>query len=206
MNRIKAIFAKADNAADFARLYLEHLARLIGDLDHDSLASVIDALIEARGKGKTIYIMGNGGSAATASHFASDLSIGTQAGEQPFKAFSLSANVSAISAISNDYGYQDVFFKQLENRVNEGDVVIAISASGESANVLKAMSYAKEMNCVTIAFVGFNGGPLLQLADTSVHVASANGEYGPVEDLHLIFGHLISNYLMLHCKHEREGH
>mgnify|MGYP003954567225 CR=1 FL=1 len=202
MSRVRELFEQAESKADFSRLYFGHLAELMGRLDHDAVGRVIDALLGARASGRSIFIMGNGGSAATANHFASDLAIGTRAGAKPFNAVSLSANMSAMSAISNDYGYEDVFYKQLENRVSEGDVVIAISASGESANVLKAMRYASKMNCITVGFSGFDGGALKSMAQLNVYVGSQQGEYGPVEDLHLLFGHLISNYLMLHCEKE----
>jgi D-sedoheptulose 7-phosphate isomerase len=205
MTDIKEIFGKASSTAEFSRLYFEHLTQLMDGLDHTTIGQVIEVLLEARQAGRNIYIMGNGGSAATANHFASDLAIGTRAGEKPFKAISLSANISALSAISNDYGYDEVFFKQVENRLTAGDVIIGISASGKSANVLKALSYAQEMGCITIGFSGFDGGKLAPLAQINVHVSSQNGEYGPVEDLHLVFGHLISNYLMLQCERERNG-
>ncbi len=204
MTRVKEIFQQAQSKAEFSRLYFEHLAHLMGRLDHNVIAQVIDALLEARESGRHIYILGNGGSAATANHFASDLAIGTRAGSKPFNALSLAANMSAMSAVSNDYGYDNVFYKQLENRLVDGDVVIAISASGESPNVLKALSYAVEMGCTTVGFSGFDGGKLKPMAQLNVHVGSSKGEYGPVEDLHLLFGHLISNYLMLHCEQEAQ--
>jgi D-sedoheptulose 7-phosphate isomerase len=203
LNRIEELFQQAGSPAEFARGYFVYLGTLLDRIDEHALGQVVEVLMEARAKGQYIYVMGNGGSAATATHFANDLAICTRAGALPFLAQSCTDNVPALTSISNDFGFEEVFFKQLEHRVNRGDVVIAISASGNSENILKAVDYANSCDCVTVGFTGFDGGHLRERARIAVHVPSGPGEYGPVEDLHMIFDHVIANYLMLLCRAER---
>jgi D-sedoheptulose 7-phosphate isomerase len=203
LNRLEELFQKTGSPAEFTRGYLAYLGTLLDRIDEHELGQVVEVLMEARTKGQHIYVMGNGGSAATASHFANDLSICTRAGTLPFRAQSCTDNVPTLTSISNDFGYEDVFFKQLEHRANRGDVVIAISASGNSENILKAVDYANASGCITVGFTGFDGGHLRERASIGVHVPSGQGEYGPVEDMHMIFDHVIANYLMLRCRAER---
>lgn len=203
MNRLEQIFEQSASPAQFAQDYLEYLGRLLKQVDVHALEQVVEAFLSTRSQDGQIVFLGNGGSAATASHFANDLAICVRAGAPPFRAWSCTDNVPAITSIANDLSYDDVFFKQLEHRIGPQDLVVAISASGSSENILKAVRYAVSCDTPVVALTGFDGGPLKTLATIALHVPTAAGEYGPVEDLHLVFDHIIANYLMMRCRAER---
>ncbi len=178
----------------FAKQYLSELVDSINDLPFDGIREVVSVLKEAYRKGRHVFIMGNGGSAATASHFVCDLSKGTRvSGKKHFKAIGLIDNVPLLTAWSNDVTFKDVFKAQLENLLSAGDVVVVFTGSGNSPNVLEAAKYAKKIKAKTIAFTGFNGGKIKKLADVCLIVPSNNMER--IEDLHLILEHLIKLYL-----------
>jgi D-sedoheptulose 7-phosphate isomerase len=163
---------------------------LLDRVPHFPIQDVISILAHARFNNKQVIIMGNGGSAATASHFACDLGKGTLLPDLPrFRVIALTDNMPLFSALANDYGYDYVFSEQLQSLIQPGDVVIGISGSGNSANVLNAMKSAREAKAITIGFVGFDGGLLKDLTDVYIHVPSHNIEQ--VEDVHLILEHLI---------------
>jgi len=195
MNNVDKIFSNHKNPADFSKNYTHYLTDIFSKLDFNAIGKFAEILLEARKNSKQIFFIGNGGSAATASHFANDIAIGTRC-TPPFKAISLTDNVASMTAIGNDFGYEELFSKQLEKYLNDGDVVVAISASGNSPNIIKALEYAKTKNAYTVGLSGFDGGKLKQMADLCLHVPSEKGEYGPVEDLHMIFDHIIGSYLM----------
>lgn len=162
------------------------LSRLLSKLDYDQIEEIAKLL-----KGdKTIFICGNGGSAATTSHFAEDLAYWTKKG---IRAISLTDNTAYITAISNDEGYENVFTRQLENLWSEGDIVIGISASGDSPNVIKALEYANDNQGISIGFLGFDGGVAKHLCQHCIHIES--DDYGLVEDMHLILVHRIARVL-----------
>jgi D-sedoheptulose 7-phosphate isomerase len=143
--------------------------------------------------------MGNGGSAATASHMANDLNKLAIVPEQPrFRAISLSDNVPCMTAWANDSAYEDIFAEQLSNFLDPGDVVIAISASGNSPNVIKAIRLAREMGAITIGFTGKDGGQLKPLVDICLCIPSDH--LGVQEDGHIILDHVIANALRLQTK------
>jgi D-sedoheptulose 7-phosphate isomerase len=174
--------------------YLESLTSLLGQLSHAQIQDVIDLLACTRASGKKVIVMGNGGSAATASHLACDLGKETLAPGQPrFCVVALTDNMPLFSALANDYGYDRVFSEQLRGLVQEGDVVIGISGSGNSPNVPNGIRAAREAQAITVGLVGFDGGALKDLADLSIHVPSDCMEQ--VEDVHLILQHLISTCL-----------
>jgi len=193
---------KAGGAADFARRYLDRLAGLLQSIDTEEVGKVAGVLEEARRRGRKIFLIGNGGSAATASHMANDLGIGCKEHTgRRFQTISLTDNVPVMTAIANDYGYDEVFVGQLEYLLSPRDVVIAISASGNSSNVVRAVRYAARKNAVTVGFVGFDGGALRRLCDHVVWVKTPKGEYGPVEDIHMILDHLLMSYLKSSSRH-----
>ena len=204
MNRIEQLYRDHPLAPAFARGYLDYLREVLLRLDAAAIARFIDTLLAARERGARIFFLGNGGSAATASHFANDLAIGCRGGAKPFRALSLTDNLSMVTAIGNDCGYDEIFIQQLQAQVVPGDVVVAISASGNSANVIKAVEYAKGVPAVTVALTGFDGGRLKQVASLVVHVPTDKGEYGPVEDVHLILDHLVSSFLANLCRAEQK--
>lgn len=196
MNRIDEIFQKATGPADFAKDYLAHLTSLLASLDIGAISKAIEAIEKVRQDKKKVIFLGNGGSAATASHFVNDLSVGTRKLENPYRSISLSDNQAVVTAIANDFGYDQLFTRQLSYSLEPGDIILAISASGNSPNIVLACEYARERGNLVIGLVGFDGGRLKELSDICIHAKTAKGEYGPVEDVHMVMDHLICNYLM----------
>lgn len=182
----------------FAKQYVENLITLLQHIDIDAVSEIVDAFENSKGR---IYIIGNGGSAATASHMVNDLGIGLKRRDiRNFDVQSLSDNTPVCSAISNDIGYENVFYMQLKNRINKDDILIAISCSGNSENILKAVKYAKEQNSTIIGVSGFDGGELKKLSDINFHVQTQKNEYGLVEDMHMILDHIIYSYYIEQAK------
>jgi D-sedoheptulose 7-phosphate isomerase len=194
MNNIDRFFTKDPTA--FAGAYLDYLQSVLRGIDTADIGGFIRALLDARERGATVFFIGNGGSAATASHFANDLSIGTNHYERPFRAISLTDNVPIITALSNDFGYEEIFVRQLRMLGKQGDVLVGISASGNSPNLLRAFEYARSVGITTVAITAFNGGKLKAMADQCVHVPTEPKEYGPAEDAHMVIDHLVAAFLM----------
>lgn len=203
MNRIDELYRGRSDPAGFARGYLDYLCEVLGALDADAIAAFVGELLDARDRGARIYFLGNGGSAATASHFVNDISIGSKSWKRPFHAISLTDNVSVVTAIANDSGYEQVFVQQLRSQLHAGDLVVAISVSGNSPNVVKAVEYAAEAGARTVGLTGFDGGRLQELADVVVHAPTNPGEYGPAEDAHMVLDHLVGAFLAQLCVSER---
>jgi len=171
-------------------LYITTLQETMNRLSIESIVKVVDILQEARVSGRQVFIMGNGGSASTATHFVCDLAKNTRRDELPhFRVIGLTDNMAMFSAYANDEGYERVFEAQLDNLIDPGDIVIGISASGNSKNVLNAMTLAQQRRAVTIGFTGFDGGHLRSLVDVNIHVDSPVIEH--VEDIHLMLEHMI---------------
>jgi D-sedoheptulose 7-phosphate isomerase len=171
-------------------IYIDVLQQTLDRLQKDLIAHVIDLLHQARMNGNQVFIMGNGGSASTASHFVCDLAKNTRKDGLPhYRVIGLTDNMEIFSAYANDEGYDNVFAQQLANLINPNDVVIGISASGNSPNVLNGILEAKKSNAVTIAFTGFDGGQLGTMVDVNIHVDSNIIEH--VEDIHLVLEHII---------------
>lgn len=184
------------SAVDYARRYVERVKEVLAGLDFDAIGRVIELFLDARRRGATIFLLGNGGSAATACHFANDLGFcASPEGHAPFRAVSLAANTAFLTCLANDIGYENVFRRQLQNLMRPGDIVVGISASGNSPNVVNALEFATQHGGIPVAFVGFDGGRIAALCKYLIHVPTAKGEYGPVEDVHLILDHLISTFL-----------
>jgi D-sedoheptulose 7-phosphate isomerase len=194
MNNIDRFYS-SDPVA-FATSYLNYIGEVLKGIDVREIGRFVATLLEARERGATVFFIGNGGSAATASHFANDLAIGTDSYDKPFRVISLTDNQAIISAIGNDFGYQDVFVRQLRVLGKAGDVVVAISASGNSPNLLSTFDYAKTAGIKTVAITAFDGGKMMPMADEGIHVPTAPKEYGPAEDAHMVLDHLVGAYLM----------
>ena len=176
------------------RLYLQQVGETLERLPLEKIEEVIAVLEYARQEGRQVFILGNGGSAATASHFACDLAKGTVVPGRPrFRVMALTDNMPFFSALANDTGYENVFAGQLANFLRPGDVVIGISGSGNSANVLRAVELARSMQAITIGFTGFNGGRLKDVVDICLLVPNYCMEQ--VEDVHLLLEHLICTCL-----------
>ena len=170
--------------------YLSELTAIIERIDTQTIREIADCLVQAHSRDAQIFVLGNGGSASTASHWACDLGKGTVVpGERRYRIISLTDNNAVITAYANDVSYEDVFVEQLKNLVNPGDVVVGISASGNSENVLRAIRHGNDIGATTIGVTGFGGGKLAKMSDIAF-IADSH-DYGQVEDLHLILNHIL---------------
>jgi D-sedoheptulose 7-phosphate isomerase len=175
---------------EYIQDYISNLQRTMDQLPRQRIAEVIGVLQHARLQGNQVFIMGNGGSAATASHFVCDLAKNTCCeGLPPFRVIGLTDNMAVFSAYANDEGYDKTFSQQLASLIRPGDIVIGISTSGESKNVINAIEEARKHDVTTIGFTGFNGGRLGQIVNINIHVESDVIEH--VEDIHLMLEHMI---------------
>jgi D-sedoheptulose 7-phosphate isomerase len=180
---------------EFISNYIKKLTNLLNNLNLDEIENIQNALEDTIANNSKIYIIGNGGSAATASHMANDLSVGLKLREiRNFDVESLSDNSSVCTAIANDIGYENIFYAQIKNKIQQNDLLIAISCSGNSDNILKAVYYAKEIGTTTIGMTGFSGGELKKISDIGFHIPTDKGEYGLVEDAHMILDHILYSY------------
>ena len=171
--------------------YIKGLKTCLEELSGQDIDRIADIIFNAYQKGKRVFIMGNGGSATTASHCARDLSIGTAIEGKPhLQAISLTDNIAIITALANDIDYSCIFKEQLAGQISQGDIVIGISASGNSPNVLKAIESARSEGAITIGFIGFGGGKLKDIVHKCIVLSSR--DYGQVEDIHLSLAHIIS--------------
>ncbi len=176
--------------------FFENESQLLTRLALDRVEAVIAALERARSEGRHVFLFGNGGSAATASHFACDLGKGTIQKDRPrFKVICLNDNMPTFSAYANDLGYDQVFAEPLISLSERSDIAIAFSGSGNSSNVLRAMEAARARGLVTIGFTGFNGAKLKDLVDLHVNVPSDS--FGHIEDVHLAMAHAICEILKI---------
>ena len=201
MNNIDKVYQKSTSAGEFAKGYFGYLNQVLNSIDLASIDMLMAEFEDARAKGSTIFVAGNGGSATTATTMANDIGFdilkktGT---DRPFRVFALTDNSSVITAISNDVGYENVFINQLKIHFRPGDKLLAISASGNSSNVVSAAEWVKQQGGNVIGFLGFKGGRLKEISDVVLHVVSEAGEYGPVEDAHLVLNHIMAHWFQ--CK------
>lgn len=179
---------------DAVEEYLTEMAKVVGNMPRDQIWDVIHTLMDAWRRGSRVFLLGNGGSAATASHMANDLNKSAIVPGQPrFKAIALTDNIPLMTAWGNDAAYEDIFAEQMINFLQPGDVVVSISASGNSANVLKAIQVAAEQGAITVGFTGNDGGGLRKMVDHCIQVPSKH--IGHQEDAHMILDHLITSTL-----------
>src|SRR6478735_10750430 len=184
-----------NNTATTIENYLSLVKDTIDQLDRSQIEKTIDAFMRVYESGNTIYIFGNGGSAASATHACGDLVKGASYGlEKRFRVMSLVDNLPALMAIANDLSYDDIFIEQLKNFIKPGDLVVGISGSGNSVNVVKAMDYAKSKGVQTVAFCGYKGGKIKEIADISVHSVALDMEVA--EDIHMIVFNVIKKEVM----------
>ena len=171
--------------------YIADIHRVLDQLSVVQIDEAVRYIQEARHNGRQVFVMGNGGSASTASHFACDLGKNTRHnGKRPLRVIALTDNMALFSALANDEGYDNVFAQQLEALARPNDLLLAISTSGNSKNVLEAVRLAQELKARTIGMTGFDGGTLGKLVDVNLHVPSHSIEQ--VEDMHLLLAHMIT--------------
>jgi D-sedoheptulose 7-phosphate isomerase len=174
--------------------YFVELQNILANLSEEEIEQVLVILHEARNSNQQVFILGNGGSASTASHFVCDLGKNTRVPGTPnFRVMGLTDNIALFSALANDEGYENVFAQQLANHLQPGDVVIGISTSGNSKNVVNAIQLANSGGAKTIGFTGFDSGEIGSMVDVNLHVPSQSIEH--VEDVHLVLEHLITKAL-----------
>jgi len=168
--------------------YAAEVAQRVVTSDFDTLAAIVQRLVQAKTDGKTIYTAGNGGSAATASHLCNDLLKGCRVNEQVgFKAVCLADSTAVVTCLANDFGYKDIFSIQLRTFAVEGDVFVAFSGSGHSPNIISALETAREMGVATIGFSGRDGGKMKDLCDLLLIAPTDSMEQ--IEDMHLLYEH-----------------
>ncbi len=183
------------NIKQFVNNYTLALKQLLDKIDPNVIESILILLEETRVAGGRVYVIGNGGSAATASHMVNDLGAGLRRRNiVNFDIVSLADNTPVCSAISNDVGYDNIFYLQLKGLLKAKDLLIAISCSGDSANIVKAVEYAHTIRAKVIGCTGFSGGFLKKNCDINYHVDAPKGEYGLVEDMHMILDHIFYSY------------
>jgi len=176
--------------------YTSKVSALLSKINRDEIFSLIEIIRHAVKNNQNIFIAGNGGSAAIASHFVTDLSrYQDKTTKHMCRASSLVDNVPLITAIANDFGYEEVFAKQIQRIANPSDIVIAISSSGNSSNVNNLIKHAKDLGLITIGMYGFDGGELKKHCEYGIHVTSEIGEYEITEDCHSILCHFIARVL-----------
>ena len=174
--------------------YFNTLTATIKKIDRAEIEKAIICLKKARDSGNFIYSMGNGGSAATASHYAGDFNKGLSLGRKKrFKFIALNDNQPTVLSLANDVSYEAIFEEQLKNFLQPGDVIVAISGSGNSANIIKGVTWAKEHGGIVIGLTGYSGGKLYGLSDIHLHVPIENMQI--VEDLHMVFDHLMMSVM-----------
>jgi phosphoheptose isomerase len=182
------------SAHAYAAAYFQELAEAASTIDLVSLDRAADVLLDAYTRGNLVFSCGNGGSASVANHLQCDHLKGVRNGtDLRSRVISLSCNVELLTAIANDIGYEDSFTYQLRAQSEPGDVLVAISSSGRSPNILRALQWGRANGLHTIALTGFGGGGAREIADVCVHVENAN--YGVVEDLHQSIMHALAQYI-----------
>ena len=197
MHNVDEAFNKSNSFSDFSLRYFKYISEIHSKMDLDELDMFENEFVLARESGNTIFVAGNGGSAATATTMANDIGfdiIKKTGTENPFRVFALTDNTSVITAISNDVGYENIFINQLKIHYRKGDKLIVISASGNSKNVILAAEWVKNKGGTILGMLGFDGGELRKICDFSILVPSLPGEYGPIEDVHLMINHLLAHW------------
>jgi D-sedoheptulose 7-phosphate isomerase len=197
MNNVEKIYKESKNVGEFAKGYFNYLKQVIDSIDLLTVNQLEEEFEQSRKYGHTIFVAGNGGSATTATTMANDIGfdiIKRTGIDKPFKVFALTDNNSVITAIANDVGYENIFINQLKVHYSPGDKLLVISASGNSLNVVKAAEWVKSHGGRVIGFLGFDGGRLKEICDVVIHIKTVAGEYGPVEDVHLIVNHILSHW------------
>ncbi len=175
--------------------YKFKLVESLSYIDEIVIHRIIDEILFSRKNGCTLFVAGNGGSAAIASHIATDLMFGSKLKSPPLKVVSLVDNSSMITATGNDLGFEQIFSRQLNSLGSKGDLLFLISSSGNSSNILACLDICKKIGITTIGLSGFDGGILAKRVDISLHIPTEIGCYGVVEDTHMIIGHIITELL-----------
>lgn len=180
----------------FFKKYSGGITSILEKIELKSVVELLQTLMNARANKQRIFFIGNGGSASISSHAATDFAKDRFSEERyVFKVLSLTDNTSFITATANDFGYENIFVKQMKCLLSKGDVVIAISSSGNSLNVINAVEFATQQGAQTISIVGFDGGRLSKISQQTIHIPTKCGQYGFAEDITMILLHMLSIYI-----------
>jgi D-sedoheptulose 7-phosphate isomerase len=198
MNNINKIVKNSKNFEAFSKKYFEHLKNIFENININEINQFYKEIDKVRTNGGTLYVIGNGGSAANAATYANDLGtnlIKSKKKIKPLKVVSLTENSSVITAVGNDEGYENIFVNQLKIFFDfKKDKLLVLSCSGNSKNLIKAVLWVKKKKGKIIAMLGFDGGKLKKLCNNIMHIKTEKGDYGPVEDIQLIFNHILSHW------------
>ncbi|MCH7908099.1 MAG: SIS domain-containing protein [Candidatus Hydrogenedentes bacterium] len=198
MNTLEKLFEESASPAEYVEAYTTHMASLMQSLDAESVAQVMRAIGAAAEHDQTVFLMGNGGSGAVGAHWVNDLGANSVVEGMPgFRVISLTDNPFSVTAVANDVSFEEIFVIQLKASMRPGDLVIAMSVSGNSPNVVRGAQYANDHGATTIGCTGFDGGKLRDLCRYGVHVPSSKDEYGPVEDMFSVVMHLVTSYITM---------
>lgn len=198
MNKLQELYDNTNSPADYAMSYIQHMAQVVASLDPEAVAAMTNVISDVATNDKTLFLMANGGSAAVSTHWVNDLSANTVVNGQPgYRVISLTDNASSITALGNDASFEEIFTIQLKANMRPGDVVLAMSVSGNSPNLVSATNWANDNGATTIACTGMDGGQLRQLAQYSIHIDSTKDEYGPIEDMFSVIMHIIQSYISM---------
>jgi D-sedoheptulose 7-phosphate isomerase len=198
MHKLKSLYEESPSPAHFARGHLDRMCDLLGELDETLIGQMVEIIDAASHEGRRVYVIGNGGSAAVASHMVNDFAPNSYVeGEPPFRFLSLSDNAESVTAVANDREYDEIFVHQLRVHLEPNDLLIAMSVSGNSENVIRAADFALERGAQVIGLCGFDGGRLAERASPCLVIKSTTDEYGPVEDVFSVVNHIVSGYLTM---------
>ena len=197
MDNIQKAFEASKSPSDFAKKYFKYHSVVLESISLQSIDKLVKIFEESRNKGNTIFVIGNGGSSATASTMANDIGfdILKKTGiSKAFKIHSLTDNSTVLTAIANDVGYENIFINQLKIHYKSGDKLIVITASGNSENLIRASEWVKSKKGKVVGFLGFDGGKMKSSCDHIIQINTKKNEYGIVEDCHLIINHILAHW------------
>jgi len=198
MNMLESMFHASESPEEYIKNYCQHVASLASSLDAEAIAKLYALIEQAGDNDKTIFLVGNGGGASVAMQYVLDIGSDTVVEGKPgLRVMSLSDNASSITALGNDVGFEAIFERQLMANMREGDVVILMSVSGNSPNLIRAAEFANTHGGVTVGLTGIEGGKLKEMSQLSIHTLSTRDEYGPIEDTYSIIMHSIAGYLRM---------
>jgi len=204
MSIMKKSFESSTNFGEFLNKYIDFYVEAVRQLKTHDFSPLMELLDKCHRDGKKVIVFGNGGSAANAIHISTGLSFITRSWEKPLKSICLSADPILLTSLANDFSFEDVFYRQLQVHLEPGDLVLALSVSGKSKNVLKAVGYARDCGNIVLSLTGSDGGELKGLSDYSVHISSDETLFGVTEDIHMVFGHALTYFLEYHFNRQKK--
>lgn len=199
MNHLEMIYNAAEGAPGrYVQNYFARVGQIMGAIDAAAMDRMIQTLEQTSAAGGTIFLIANGGSSAVCAHMVNDMVVGGMIeGQYPLRALSLTDNGPSVTALGNDAGFDNIFAHQIRMMMRPGDALIAMSCSGNSENILRGVAAAREMGCTTIGWAGFDGGRLAKACDIVIPIPATCDEYGPVEDMFSILGHVTVTWLIM---------